>query len=154
MGKRKKYQQRHRIGLKNIPWSLLHFLFFKHCIHLSLLVPLFIQCVYQQLLSLLFLLIFLANINIGVLSCQYQKTHSDKLNSFFLFFFFLFRAALAAYVSSQARGQIGAASAGLHHSHSNTRSKHQLQPATQLTAMPDPSPAEQGQGLNLHPYGY
>ena len=47
---------------------------------------------------------------------------------FFFFFFslspFLFMAAPAAYGSSQARGQIGAAAAGLHHSCSN---------------MPDPS---------------
>ena len=42
------------------------------------------------------------------------------LASLFLFFsFLLFRAALAAYASSQARGQIGAAAAGLYHSHSN-----------------------------------
>ena len=39
------------------------------------------------------------------------------------FFLFLFLAAPVAYGSSQARGQIRAAAAGLHHSHSNTRSK-------------------------------
>ena len=48
-------------------------------------------------------------------------------------FFFLFRAAPMAYGSSQARGRIGAAAAGLHHSHSNTRSKPHLQPTPQLT---------------------
>ena len=32
---------------------------------------------------------------------------------------FSFKATLAAYGSSQARDQIGAAAAGLHHSHSN-----------------------------------
>ena len=37
----------------------------------------------------------------------------------FLFFPLLFRAAPAAYGSSQARNQIGAAAASLHHSHSN-----------------------------------
>ena len=37
-----------------------------------------------------------------------------------LFFFLLFRAAPAARGGSQARGPIGAAAAGLHHSHSNT----------------------------------
>ena len=36
-----------------------------------------------------------------------------------LFFFFLFRAVLVAYASSQARGRVQAAAAGLHHSHSN-----------------------------------
>ena len=34
-----------------------------------------------------------------------------------IFFFWLFRAALAAYGSSQARGRIRAVAAGLHHSH-------------------------------------
>ena len=42
---------------------------------------------------------------------------------FFCFFFFcLFRAAPSAYGSSQARGQIRAITASLHHSHSNARS--------------------------------
>ena len=47
---------------------------------------------------------------------------------FFFLSFFLFRAALAAYGNSQARGRIGAAAAGLHHRHSNTGS--QLQSTT------------------------
>ena len=56
-----------------------------------------------------------------------------------LFFFsFFFRASPVAYGNSQARGQIGAAAAGLHYSHSNMTSKPCLQPATQLTAIPDP----------------
>ena len=38
---------------------------------------------------------------------------------FFLFFFFLFRAAPMAYGSSQARGQIRVAAADLCHSHSH-----------------------------------
>ena len=42
------------------------------------------------------------------------------------FFFFFFSAAPAACGSSQVRGQIGAASAGLHHSHSNVRSELHL----------------------------
>ena len=58
------------------------------------------------------------------------------MNSFF--FFFSFRAALAAYVSSQARGLIRATAAGLHHSHSNAGSQLHLRPIPQLTAMPDP----------------
>ena len=41
---------------------------------------------------------------------------------YLFFYFFVFRAALAAYGSSQARGQDGAAAAGLHHSHSNVGS--------------------------------
>ena len=59
---------------------------------------------------------------------------------FCLFFFCLFRAELAAYGGSQARGQIGAIAAGLHHSHSNTRSKPRLRAAPQCTAMPDLNP--------------
>ena len=39
-----------------------------------------------------------------------------------LSFFFFLRVAPTAYGGSQARGRIGAVAAGLHHSHSNTRS--------------------------------
>ena len=49
-----------------------------------------------------------------------------------------FRAAPAAYGSSQARARIGAAVAGLGHNHSNTGSEPHLQPTPQLTATPDP----------------
>ena len=41
----------------------------------------------------------------------------------------------------------------LEHSHSNSGTKPRLRPTPQLTAMPDPWPTEQGQGLNLHPLG-
>ena len=61
--------------------------------------------------------------------------------SFFFFFFGLFaisRAASTAYGGSQARGQVGAVAAGLHHSHSNMGSEPRLQPKPQLTATPDP----------------
>ena len=74
--------------------------------------------------------------------------HSDPNHGgWFLFFvfwflFFLFRAAPTAYGSSQARGQIRATAAGLHHSHSNVRSKPHLWPAPQPTGnarqIPDP----------------
>ena len=53
-------------------------------------------------------------------------------------FFCLFMATSAAYGGSQARGQTGAASAGLYHSHSNTRSEPHLRPTPQLMAMLDP----------------
>ena len=56
----------------------------------------------------------------------------------FFFFFSFSRAAPAAYGGSQARGWIGAIAAGLHHSHSNTRSEPHLQPTPQHTATPDP----------------
>ena len=73
----------------------------------------------------------------------------------FLFFsFLLFRAAPVAYGSSQARGQIGAAAADLHLSHSNVESEPNLPPTPQLTAMLDPQPTEGGQGLNPYPCGY
>ena len=53
------------------------------------------------------------------------------------FFICLFRAAPMAYGGSQARGWIGAASAGLHHSYSNAGSKLSLQPTPQLMATLD-----------------
>ena len=59
----------------------------------------------------------------------------------FLFLFSVFchfRATLAAHGGSQARGRIGAAASGLHHSHSNVGSEPRLQPTAQLTAMSDP----------------
>ena len=55
-----------------------------------------------------------------------------------LFFSFPFMAALVAYGSSQARGRIGAATAGLHHSHSKAEFEPHLQPIPQLMAMLDP----------------
>ena len=60
------------------------------------------------------------------------------LNQTWFYCFSLFRAALAAYGSSQARSQTGAAAASLHHSHWNTGSKPSLQPTPQLVATPDP----------------
>ena len=69
-------------------------------------------------------------------------------------FFLLFRAAPVAYRRSQARGLIGAAAAGLHHSHSKWESEPPLGPIPQLLAMLDPQPTEQGKRLNLHPHGF
>ena len=54
------------------------------------------------------------------------------------FYFILFLVYPMAYGSSQARGRIGAAAAGLHHSHSNTKPKPCLQPTPQPMAMLDP----------------
>ena len=69
-----------------------------------------------------------------------QKKKLDKIEllAAHFFYFSLFRAAPVVYTSSQARGQIGAAAASLHHSHSNARSKVHLQPMLQLVATPDP----------------
>ena len=58
------------------------------------------------------------------------------------FFFNLFRATPIAYGSSQARGQIRAVAASLHHSHSNAGSEPHQQPTPQLTATPDPQPTK------------
>ena len=54
------------------------------------------------------------------------------------FFFLSFRAVLAAYGGSLARGQIKAAAAGLRQSHSNLGSEPYLQPTAQLRATLDP----------------
>ena len=61
-----------------------------------------------------------------------------KSTFFFLLVFAFLRAAHTAYGSSQARGQIGAEAAGLHHSHSNARSEPYLQPMPRFAATLDP----------------
>ena len=55
-----------------------------------------------------------------------------------VFFNFFFMAVPAAYESSQTRGQMGAAAAGLRHSHSNARSELHLRPTPQFAATLDP----------------
>ena len=57
-----------------------------------------------------------------------------------------------AYGSSQARGQMGATAAGVHHNHSNVESKLPLRSTPQLKAMPDPQPTKRGQGSNTYPH--
>jgi len=57
---------------------------------------------------------------------------------FIYLFICYFRAAPMAYGGSQPRGQIGATTAGLCHSHSNTGSEPRLRLTPQLTATPDP----------------
>ena len=51
------------------------------------------------------------------------KRQKISWNKLYLFFFLLFRATPVAHGSSQARGQIRAAAAGLQYSHSNTQTK-------------------------------
>ena len=58
-----------------------------------------------------------------------------------------------AYRGSLARGPVGAAAAGLHHSHSDARSEPHLRPTPQITAIPNPQPTELGQGSNPQPHG-
>ena len=57
-------------------------------------------------------------------STEHQRPPSSFLFLIWAFFFGGggFRATLVAYGGSQARGRIGAVAAGLHHSHSHTRS--------------------------------
>ena len=81
---------------------------------------------------------------------HYTHTHTHTHTHTLL----LFRAALTAYGSSQARGWIGATAAVLCYRHSNVGSEPHLWPAPQLTATLDPWPTEQGQGWNLRPHGY
>ena len=73
-------------------------------------------------------------------------TYAHKL--LFFFFFFLFRAAPTACGGSQASGQIEAAAASPHHSHSNAGSMPYLQPTPQLLQGQILKPTEQGQGSN------
>ena len=54
-----------------------------------------------------------------------------------------------AYGGSQARGQMAAVAAGLHHSHNHARSELRLQPIPQHVAMLDVQSTERGQGLKL-----
>ena len=54
------------------------------------------------------------------------------------YYVFLFKATPVSYGSSKARGQIGAAAADLHHSHSNIGSEPHLRTTLQLGEMPDP----------------
>ena len=61
-----------------------------------------------------------------------------EIASVFFLFTFLFMAGPEAYGSSRARGRIGAAAAGLHHSHRNPVSKLHLRPVLQLVAILDP----------------
>ena len=83
-----------------------------------------------------------------------RHTKSNITKYYFLFFFLIFRATPAAYGRSQASGWMGAAAAGLHHSHSNARSRLCLRPIPQLTAMPDSQLTEWGQGSNPCPHGH
>ena len=70
----------------------------------------------------------------------------DLVEAFIIIFYFiylfiyflLYMAAPTACGGSQARGQIGAVTANLRHSHSNVGSKLCLQPTPQLTANLDP----------------
>ena len=77
--------------------------------------------------------------------------------TFYLFYlYFCFPGLHTQHMeeSSQAMDQIKAALAGLHHSHSNTGSKPNLQPTPQLTETLDHHPTDRGWRSNPHPHGY
>ena len=80
----------------------------------------------------------------SVSSAQYYCQSKTVLKTALFYFvlilllLLLLSAAGVAYPSSQARGLIRAAPAGLRYSHSNTGSKPHLQSTPQLTATPDP----------------
>ncbi len=72
---------------------------------------------------------------------MYDKLFPNNCCIYFILiylFCFFFRATPAAHGGSQTSGQIGAAAASLHNSHSNLGSELHLLPTPQLTAMPDP----------------
>ena len=81
----------------------------------------------------------------------YKWNHTVYTLVFSFSFCFLEPAAPAAYGGSQARGQITALAAGLHHSHSKAGSEPPLRATPQLTTTPDP---EWGQESNPQPHGY
>ena len=72
---------------------------------------------------------------------KHEKKLSPYKNLFFnkkKVYFVCVCATPVACGGSQARGHIRTVAAGLHHSHSNARSKPDLLPTPQFTAMPDP----------------
>lgn len=73
---------------------------------------------------------------------------SASLPSWHFFFFWLFRAALVTYASSQTRGQMGSVAAGLQHSHSHAGSEPCLRPTpcSRQCQIPD-----QGARLGIEP---
>ena len=79
----------------------------------------------------------IVNIYHSVMTIFRDVRPEKMLLCLFVCLFLLFRDASAAYGSSQARGQIGAAAASLHHNHSNLGFEPPLPATPQLTAMLD-----------------
>ena len=74
----------------------------------------------------------------GFFGLKYMKKVRHHRNmqlktEYFIYLFFVFLEPHPQHMGSQARGQIGAVATGLHHSHSNARSKMHLQNTPQLT---------------------
>ena len=75
---------------------------------------------------------------VTIRNCWKIPIHFQQLETLFIYFWGLFGAVAAAYGSSQASSPMGAAVAGLRHSHSSTGFKLHLQPKPEPAAMPDP----------------
>ena len=82
-------------------------------------------------------LLFVYFLMMTILACVFLPP-SLLLHFLLLLLLCIFRAAPVACGGFEARGRIGAADAGLHHSHSNARSEPHLRPTPQLTSMLDP----------------
>jgi len=107
-------------------------LFFLHCLCISLLkLP-------HQILQIRWVNDSTLFSQSSGLEVKAQGIRRFRMFLFVFVFFFFFRAAPTAYGGSQAKGRIGAAAAGLHHSHSSARLKPRLRPTPQLTATQDP----------------
>ena len=89
------------------------------------------------------------------ISKNFKKPFISTYSFFVCFCFCFFKAAPMAYGNSQARGRIGTAAAGLHHSHSNARSKLHLQPTPHLNQhrwIPDPLSKARDWTLDTYSY--
>ena len=103
--------------LSSIRWFVTFLYLDGHDCLSCICVQLFFSCL--EFFFCIFLLREMSQLVVG-------KVHRTHCAVFASLFFLLFRAAPLTYGSSQARGQIGAATAGLHHSHSNDRSEPHL----------------------------
>ena len=105
---------------------------------MSIVYYLFVCLSYLNLLNMCPLVQAFAHFTIEVLFSFSNFNPLSVLVLETLSLFFFFRATPMAYGGSQTRGLMGAAAAGLHHSHSNMGSEPRLRPIPQLTTTPDP----------------
>ena len=74
----------------------------------------------------------------GIPENEPQLNSKPYQNCILFLFFSVFKASTKAYGSSQAKGRMGAAAAGLHHSHISARSEPHFWPVLQLVATLNP----------------